>query len=70
MPLLQATLLTGRLNKLERTNVVAAFRRGTFQVLVASDVAARGLDVPHVDLIVNMAPPRTETTYVHRSVHV
>eukprot|EP00955_Chlamydomonas_euryale_P107128 365747-Chlamydomonas_euryale.AAC.5 len=61
-----ATLLTSKLTKLERANVLAAFRAGVFSVLVASDIAAHGLDVPGVDAVINMSPPRDITSYVHR----
>ena len=34
------------------------FREGRFQVLVATDVAARGLDIPEVDLVIQCEPPK------------
>jgi ATP-dependent RNA helicase DDX21 len=36
-------------------------------VLVATDVAARGLDIPSVDLVVQVEPPKDTETYIHRS---
>jgi superfamily II DNA/RNA helicase len=51
---------------MERTNVIAAFLRGDFRVLVASDAAARGMDMPNVDTIINLSPPNFEVSYVHR----
>ena len=36
------------------------FRGGTFQVLVATDVAARGLDIPEVDLVIQCEPPKVK----------
>ena len=44
-----------------------AFRNGEFQVLVATDVAARGLDINDVQLVVQAEPPKTVETYIHRS---
>ena len=40
---------------------------GKFAVLVATDVAARGLDIACVELIVQMDPPKDYETYIHRS---
>lgn len=36
-------------------------------MLVATDVAARGLDIPSVDLVVQVEPPKEAETYIHRS---
>ena len=36
------------------------FREGRFQVLVATDVAARGLDIPEVDLVIQCEPPKVK----------
>jgi len=50
----------------ERTAAIEAFRAGRTKVLVATDVAARGLDIDAVGLIVNYEVPRGLDTYVHR----
>jgi ATP-dependent RNA helicase RhlE len=50
----------------ERTDTIEAFRAGRLQVLVATDVAARGLDIDDVALVVNYEVPRSLDTYVHR----
>jgi ATP-dependent RNA helicase RhlE len=50
----------------ERTAVIEAFRAGRVRTLVATDVAARGLDIDSVGLIVNYEVPRGLDTYVHR----
>lgn len=44
-----------------------SFREGLFSVLVATDVAARGLDIPEVDLVVQCEPPKDVDSYIHRS---
>jgi ATP-dependent RNA helicase RhlE len=50
----------------ERTDVIEAFRAGRIRTLVATDVAARGLDIDSVGLIVNFEVPRGLDSYVHR----
>ena len=50
----------------ERTQTIEAFRSGRIKVLVATDVAARGLDIDDVALVVNYEVPRSLDTYVHR----
>jgi ATP-dependent RNA helicase DeaD len=61
-----ADRLHGDLNQMMRERVMRNFRNGTIEVLVATDVAARGLDVNDVDLIVNFELPYDEEDYVHR----
>lgn len=58
--------LHGDLEQAERDRVLAKFRNGSTRVLVATDVAARGLDVDHLDLVVNFDLPVQRETYVHR----
>lgn len=43
------------------------FKEGKFQVLVATDVASRGLDIHDVDLVIQIEPPKDTETYIHRS---
>jgi ATP-dependent RNA helicase DeaD len=61
-----ADRLHGDLNQMMRERVMKNFRNGTIEVLVATDVAARGLDVNEVDLIVNYELPYDTEDYVHR----
>ena len=61
-----ADRLHGDLNQMMRDRVMRNFRTGTIEVLVATDVAARGLDVNDVDLIVNYDLPYDTEDYVHR----
>lgn len=44
-----------------------AFRDGFVNVLVATDVAARGLDIPQVELVIQIEPPEGTESYIHRS---
>ena len=61
-----ADRLHGDLSQTLRDRVMKNFRSGTIEVLVATDVAARGLDVDDVDLVVNLDLPYDEEDYVHR----
>ena len=62
-----ARVLHGDLRQADRAAAYREFRDGSFRVLVASDLAARGLDLPEVDLIVNYDLPRNYRDYVHRT---
>jgi len=58
--------LHGDLKQNQRDNVMGKFRKGTIDILVATDVAARGLDVDDVDMVINYDIPQDEEYYVHR----
>ncbi|QDK82313.1 DEAD/DEAH box helicase [Spirosoma sp. KCTC 42546] len=62
----QAEGLHGDLRQSQRTNVMSKFRAGTTSILVATDVAARGIDVDDVDAVINFDIPLDEEYYVHR----
>ncbi|KAL7579527.1 hypothetical protein ACA910_007902 [Epithemia clementina (nom. ined.)] len=64
---LSAASLHGDHSQLQRDTTLDRFRRGSFNVLVATDVAARGIDIKDVDLVVQLGPPQSTDTYVHRS---
>jgi ATP-dependent RNA helicase DBP3 len=49
-----------------RESVLNQFKSGQLPVLVATDVASRGLDIPHVDVVINLSFPQTVESYVHR----
>lgn len=51
----------------DRKKALADFARGTAHILVATDVAARGLDIQDVDCIINLYPPENEKVYLHRA---
>jgi superfamily II DNA/RNA helicase len=59
-------VLQGRMEQDRRFAVMERFRNGAVRVLVATDVAARGIDIDHVGLIVNFSIPWTPEDYVHR----
>jgi len=58
--------LHGDLKQSQRDNVMGKFRKGTIDILVATDVAARGIDVDDIDLVINYDMPQDEEYYVHR----
>lgn len=61
-----AAAISGDVPQKERENIVERLRRGDLDVLVATDVAARGLDVDRIGLVVNYDVPREAEAYVHR----
>ena len=63
---LNAGALHGDMEQRDRTATLDAFRRGDIALLAASDVAARGLDIPAVSHIFNFDVPITPEDYVHR----
>jgi ATP-dependent RNA helicase DBP3 len=56
----------GDLTQEKRTASLDSFKKGTVPILVATDVAARGLDIPSVKLVINVTFPLTAEDYVHR----
>ncbi len=61
-----ASPIHGDLEQSLRTKTLDRFRSGDLQFLIASDVAARGLDIPDVSHVFNYEPPRTPDDYIHR----
>ncbi|KAG8552222.1 hypothetical protein GDO81_004442 [Engystomops pustulosus] len=62
-----AKALHGDLQQKEREVILKGFRGGAFNVLIATNVAARGLDIPEVDLVIIYSAPKEADAYVHRS---
>jgi ATP-dependent RNA helicase DDX47/RRP3 len=58
--------LHGQLSQTSRLGALGKFRGGSRDILVATDVAARGLDIPSVDVVVNFDLPPDSKTYIHR----
>lgn len=63
----QARAIHGDLPQKKRERVLADFAEGRLHVLVATNVAARGLDIDGVDVVVHYDPPDNSRTYLHRS---
>lgn len=61
-----ADALHGDLKQSRRDRVVQNFRDMKFQILVATDVAARGLDIPHIEHVVNYDLPQVPEDFIHR----
>ena len=62
----KAEAIHGGMNQPQRDRVMQAFRTGQTQLLVATDVAARGLDIPSVSHVINFDLPSSAEVYVHR----
>jgi ATP-dependent RNA helicase DeaD len=59
--------LSGELTQAERTNALQAMRDGRARICVATDVAARGIDLPNLDLVIHAELPMNAETLLHRS---
>jgi ATP-dependent RNA helicase DDX21 len=59
--------LHGDIPQKQREVAFKSFKEGKLKCLVATNVAARGLDIPEVDLIVQLEPPKDVETYIHRA---
>ena len=62
----KAASLQGNLSQNRRQEAMDGFRDGTFQILVATDIAARGIDVSQISHVINYDIPDTPEAYVHR----
>ena len=62
----RAASLQGNLSQARRQEAMSGFKSGKFQVLVATDIAARGIDVSNVSHVINFDMPSTSETYIHR----
>ena len=63
---MRADVLHGDINQQKRERIMNSFRAGGLDILVATDVAARGIDVRNIDLVVNFDLPIDSDSYVHR----
>lgn len=59
--------LSGSLNIEERAAVMKRIQKGKLRVLIATDIAARGIDIPHLDVVINAQLPRDGVGYMHRA---
>ena len=62
----RVTSLHSKLSQRNRTDNLARFRASAARILIATDVASRGLDIPAVDLVINYDVPQNADDYVHR----
>ncbi|MBK8215522.1 MAG: DEAD/DEAH box helicase [Myxococcales bacterium] len=62
-----ASALTGDMEQSERTRALESFRSGRTRILAATDVAARGIDLPDVTRVIHADPPGDPESYTHRS---
>ncbi|MFZ1742834.1 MAG: DEAD/DEAH box helicase, partial [Pontixanthobacter sp.] len=63
---INAAAIHGNKSQAQRTRALDGFRRGSVPVLVATDIAARGIDVPGVSVVFNFEIPNVAEQYVHR----
>ncbi|MFM9890706.1 MAG: DEAD/DEAH box helicase [Rickettsiales bacterium] len=62
----RADAIHGNLNQRQRDRVIADFRAQKCRILVATDIAARGLDIPHIEHVINYDMPQCPEDYIHR----
>jgi len=63
----KATSLQGNLSQNKRQEALDGFKNGTFKILVATDIAARGIDVTGISHVINYDMPDTAEAYIHRT---
>jgi superfamily II DNA/RNA helicase len=61
-----AGALHGNMNQRQRTKTIMKLRQGEIRILIATDVAARGIDIPAISHVINFDLPENEEDYVHR----
>ena len=62
----KAKAIHGGLRQHQREKIIRLFRKGDYNIVIATDVAARGIDVPHVKHVINYNLPTNPEDYVHR----
>jgi superfamily II DNA/RNA helicase len=63
----KATSIQGNLSQQKRQQALDGFKRGTYNILVATDIAARGIDVSGITHVINFDMPSTSEAYTHRT---
>ncbi|MGE0252450.1 MAG: DEAD/DEAH box helicase [Dongiaceae bacterium] len=63
---LGAAAIHGNLRQRQRDKVISEFRNEKYRILVATDIAARGLDIPHIQHVINYDLPQVPEDYIHR----
>lgn len=61
-----ASAIHGNLRQSKRDQVINDFRKGRHRIMVATDIAARGLDIPHIQHVINYDLPQVPEDYIHR----
>jgi ATP-dependent RNA helicase RhlE len=64
---IRCLIYRGEMDKIERRSNLKAFREGKVDLLVATDLGSRGLDIEHVDRVINYHLPKEMENYVHRA---
>jgi ATP-dependent RNA helicase RhlE len=62
----KCAIYRGEMDKIERRNNLKAFREGDVELLISTDLASRGLDVEHVERVINYHMPKHLENYIHR----
>lgn len=62
----EITCIHGRMNQKERDDIIKDFRDSKTRILLTTDLLARGIDIPFVNLVINYDLPITKETYIHR----
>jgi ATP-dependent RNA helicase RhlE len=63
----EAAIYRGEMEKNERRNNLKKFTDGKIKLLIATDLAGRGLDIPNIDRVINYHLPRQQENYLHRA---
>ncbi|XAR63759.1 RNA helicase [Bertholletia excelsa] len=63
---LRAIPISGHMSQAKRLGALNKFKAGEFNILVCTDVASRGLDIPSVDMVINYDIPSNSKDYIHR----
>ena len=63
---IESEMLHGEMEQEDRLSVLDRYRASEFRVMIATDVSARGIDVPDVDYVINYDLPQKTENYVHR----
>ena len=61
-----SSAIHGDLKQSKRSRIIRDFRQEKYRILVATDVAARGLDIPHIEHVINYDLPQCPEDYIHR----
>ena len=62
----EITYIHGKMTAKERDDIVKEFREGKTRILLTTDLLARGIDIPQVNLVINYDLPPNKETYIHR----